>query len=172
MSLSLNIEFEKAIRLLSKYMPVADETTRKPVLFHGLRVGIYLYEHSYSKEVILAGVLHDILEDTEVTEEELRVEFGDTVTKLVKASTKDDSVAKAEKTEELIKRCVSNGQDALVIKAADILDSFKWYDSQNNKGEIEYCMKNANAILKYKPDSFNDPIFVELETWQKKFATA
>lgn len=172
MSLSLNIEFEKAIRLLSKYMPVADETTRKPVLFHGLRVGIYLYERNYSEDIILAGVLHDILEDTEITQEELRAEFGDTVTKLVQASTKDDSVAKEEKTEELIKRCVSNGQDALIVKAGDILDSFKWYNSQNNKGEIEYCMKNANAIFTHKPTDFNDPIFTELETWQRKFATA
>ena len=169
MTLSLNIEFEKAVRLLSKYMPVADETTRKPVLFHGLRVGIYLYERGYSEDIVLAGVLHDILEDTEITQEELREEFGHTVTKLVQASTKDDSVAKEEKTEELIKRCVNNGQDALIIKAADILDSFKWYSGQNNKGEIEYCMKNANTIFKYKPDDFNDPIFEELKTWQNKF---
>jgi GTP pyrophosphokinase len=171
MSLLLNIQFEKAIRLLSKYMPTADEATRKPVLFHGLRVGTYLYEHNYSQDIVLAGVLHDVLEDTKITEEELRTEFGDNVTRLIRASTKDDSVSKEEKTEELIRRCIDNGQDALIVKSADILDSFKWYDSQNNKSEIEYCMKNANAIFTYKPDNFTGPIFEELKSWQIKFST-
>ena len=150
---------------------MANETSRKPVLFHGLRVGMYLYEHSYSQDIILAGLLHDILEDTQITLEELRVGFGETVTKLIQASTKDDSIIKEERTEELIKRCVGNGENALIVKAADILDSFKWYDSQNNKSEIEYCMKNANAIFKYKPDNFTDPIFEELKGWQTKFST-
>lgn len=172
MSLLLNIEFEKAIRLLSKHMPVSDETTRKPTLFHGIRVGVYLYERKYSENIVLAGILHDVLEDTEITQDELKLLFGDIVTKLVQASTKDNSVTKEERTDELIRRCVSNGLDALIIKTADILDSFKWYDGQNNKEEIQYCMNNTNAIFKYKPNTFNDPIFIELETWQKKFITS
>jgi len=85
-------------------------------------------------------------------------------------SPKDDSIKdKHEKIAELIKRCVDNGQDALIIKTADILDSFKWYSSQSNEDQLKYCMRNANAIFKYKPDIFNDKIFEELKTWQEKF---
>jgi hypothetical protein len=43
MTKSLNIEFEKAVRLLAEAFPVSDENTRKPVLFHDIRVGVYLY---------------------------------------------------------------------------------------------------------------------------------
>ncbi|HLD20759.1 MAG TPA: HD domain-containing protein [Patescibacteria group bacterium] len=166
---ALNIEFEKTVRLLSEHMPVSDEKTRKPILFHDIRVGVYLYEHGYSREIILGGLLHDTLEFSEITEQMLRDEFGDQVTKLVLASTKDDSIEdKEEKTKELINRCIQNGQDALIVKTADILDSFKYYTATNNSGEIEYCMRNARAIFDFMPTEFNDKIFAELQQWMEK----
>ncbi|NTU66656.1 MAG: HD domain-containing protein [Candidatus Moranbacteria bacterium] len=172
MSKSLSIKFEKAVRILSEHMPPSDENSRKPVMFHDIRVGVYLYENGYSEDIVLAGVLHDAIEWSDVEEQSLRDEFGDNVVRLVFASTKDDTIAdKMEKTNELIQRCVQNGQDALIVKTADIIDSFKWYSSQNNENELKnHCVKNANAILKFKPDDFDDRIFDELRSWQERFA--
>ena len=170
MTKSLNLKFEKAVRLLVEYMPHSEADSRKPILFHDIRVGVYLYENGYSENIVLAGILHDTIEWSKMKEEMLRNEFGDEIAKLVLANTKDDSITdKEEKTIELIKRCIQNGQDALIVKAADILDSFKWYSSQENKNEIQYCMRNANAIFKFKPTDFNDKIFDELKNWQVKF---
>ena len=171
MKKNLNIKFEEAVRLLVNHFPISDETSRKPVLFHDIRVGVYLYENGYSKDIVLAGVLHDAIEWFEISEQILRDKFREDVVKLILASTKDDTIEdKEEKTKELIKRCARNGQDALIVKTADIIDSFKWYSSQDNKGELQYCMRNANAIFKYKPDNFNDKIFKELKKWQIKFS--
>lgn len=171
MSKSLNVKFEKAVRLLVEHSPVSDESSRKPILFHDIRVGVYLYNHKYSEDVVLAGLLHDAIEWSSAPEQMLRDEFGNNVVRLILASTKNNSIIdKYEKTTELIKRCVSNGQDALIIKTADILDSFQWYTSQDNKGELEYCMRNANAIFKFKPDDFDDKIFNELKIWQERFS--
>jgi len=170
MTKELNILFEKAVRLLTAHMPVSDENSRKPILFHDIRVGVYLYENGYSQEIVLAGVLHDAIEWSSATEQILRDEFGDTVVRFISASTKDDTILdKEEKTNELIKRCIRNGQDALIVKVADIIDSFKWYSSQDNQDELQYCMRNANAIFKFKPDDFDDKIFVELKSWQSRF---
>lgn len=167
----LSIEFEKAVRFLATHMPLSDENSRKPILFHDIRVGVYLYENGYSQDIVLAGILHDAIEWSDVTEQMLKEEFGDTVAGLVLASTKDDSIEdKEEKTAELIQRCIQNGKDALIVKTADIIDSFKWYSSQDNKGELQYCMRNANAIFKYKPSDFQDRIFDELKSWQNKFS--
>ena len=164
----LNIQFEKAIRLLSEYFPVSDESSRKPVLFHDIRVGVYLYEHNYSGDLVLAGLLHDALEFSEMTEEILRNEFGENVAKLVLACTKNDSIKdKQEKTDELIQRCVANGEGALIVKAADIMDSFKFYTAVENKDQLEYCVRNAKTIMKYKPNEFTDRIFGELKKWIK-----
>lgn len=169
---SLNIKFEKAVRILSEYMPLSDEHSRKPVMFHDIRVGVYLYEHGYSEDVVLAGVLHDAIEWSGVDEQLSRDEFGDNVVRLIFANTKDDTILdKEEKTNELIQRCVENGQDALIIKTADIIDSFKWYASQHNKDELEnHCVKNTNTIFKFKPENFDDKIFDELRRWQERFA--
>lgn len=170
MSKSLNIEFEKAVRLLTKYLPLSNENSRKPILFHDIRVGVYLYEHEYSQDVIIAGVLHDAIEWFEVNEQILREEFGNFVTMLVLANTKNDLIIdKGEKINDMIKRCIQNGQNALIVKTADIIDSFKWYSGQDNKDELKYCTRNANAIFKLKPDNFDDNIFNELKDWQKKF---
>jgi len=70
----------------------------------------------------------------------------------------------------MIERCIQSGEDALIIKAADIIDSFKWYSKQNNIEELRnHCLKTANIIFKLKPDDFNDEIFQELKFWQEKF---
>ena len=88
---------------------------------------------------------------------------------LVLANTKDDSIEdKEEKTRELIKRCVAQGQEALTIKTADILDSFRFYTEIHNESELAYCKRNAEAILKYKSNDWEDPIFEELRSWAEK----
>lgn len=165
----LGVEFERAMRFLTKHMPISDENSKKPELFHSLRVGVYLYEEGYSKEMILSGVLHDIIEDSRVDEEMLRKEFGDEVTILVLACTKNESIVdKKQKIKELIGRCVDNGQDALIVKTADILDSFKWYARQKNDEQLLYCLRNAEAIFNLKPRVFEDKIFDELKIWKDK----
>lgn len=171
MNKPLNVELEKAVRLLVKYFPVSDENTRKPVLFHDIRVGVYLYENNYSDDIVLAGLLHDTLEFSDITEQMLRDEFGDNIADLVKANSKNRSITDPDqRIDELIKRCAASGKDALVIKAADIIDSFKYYESVNNQDELKnYCIKNADAIFKYKPADYNDVIFDELKNWQNKF---
>lgn len=170
MSIALQIGFEKAVRLLAAHTPPSDENSRKPVLFHDIRVGVYLYEHDYPHDVVLAGLLHDAIEWSGASERVLREEFGDQVASLVLACTKDDSIAdEQEKIDDLIERCVANGQDALIVKAADVLDSFKWYSSQNNDDQLKYCLRNAQAIFKFKPTKFNDDIFNELRSWQESF---
>lgn len=167
---SLNIKFEDGVRFLVQHFPPSDETSRKPVLFHDIRVGMYLYDHDYSEDVVLAGLLHDTIEWSDATRDMIKDKFGENVLKLILANTKDDTIEdKHEKTAELIQRCVKNGQDALIVKTADILDSFKWYASQDSIDQLKYCMRNANAIFKYKESDFVDPIFDELATWKQKF---
>ncbi|MFH1089019.1 MAG: HD domain-containing protein [Candidatus Uhrbacteria bacterium] len=164
----LALDFEKAVRFLAERLPLSDETSRKPILFHNIRVGVYLYENGYKPNIVLAGLLHDTIEWSSADEQILKTEFGDEVTRLVFACTKDDSILdKEEKTNELIRRCVQNGEAALIIKTADIIDSFKWYSAQNNENELKYCVRNARAIFNFKPDGFDDKIFEELKNWIK-----
>lgn len=60
----------------------------EPYITHCLAVANLLADLRMDADAISAGLLHDILEDTKVTPEELRSEFGDTITKMVESVTK------------------------------------------------------------------------------------
>jgi (p)ppGpp synthase/HD superfamily hydrolase len=131
---------------------------------------VYLYERNYSRDIILGGVLHDALEWSGITEEMLKEEFGDRITALVRACTKDDSIKDPkQKIDELIGRCADEGGEALIIKAADILDSFAYYTNVNNEKELLYCARNVDAIFRFKPEGMADPIFDELKKWHERY---
>jgi GTP pyrophosphokinase len=166
MEKSLDIEFEKAVRMISEYLPVSKDDSRKPILFHDIRVGVYLYERGYSRDIVLSGVLHDALEFSEITYKMLADEFGENVARIVEANSKDRTIQDSDKRiDELARRCAENGKEALIVKAADTLDSFKHYTKTSNKNELEYCRKTTEAIFKYKPDDFQDEVFGELGEW-------
>ncbi len=159
---SIESYFEKAVRILCEYMPNDDELS-KPTLFHSIRTGAYLYEKKYGQDIVLAGLLHDIIEDTEVTEQKIEDEFGKTVLEMILANSKDKTIKEsADRIDELIKRCIIAGENALIVKAADVIDNFKYFTRTQNPKGIDYCIRNAKTILENKPDNFQDEIFKEL----------
>lgn len=166
MQKSLGYLFEKAVYLLAKNKTISDEEDKKPALFHDIRVGVYLYEHKYSQDIVLAGLLHDAIEWYGITEDVLRKEFGNNIAKTVIACTKDDSIKDPkEKIEKIILQCVQKGKEALIVKTADIIDSFQWYTSVKNETELKYCHSNADAIFRNKSQDIEDEIFEELRKW-------
>ena len=59
---------------------------------HPVEVACLLHEAGYPDEVVAAGVLHDVLEDTEVTRADLERRFGERVADLVAAVSEDPSI--------------------------------------------------------------------------------
>lgn len=60
----------------------------EPYVIHPLNVAIILAQLELDLETIMAGLLHDVVEDTEVTLEDIRRQFGDEVAELVDGVTK------------------------------------------------------------------------------------
>lgn len=52
-------------------------------MFHSFKVAYKLYQYDYSEEVIIAAALHDLLEDTNVTKEDIKIKFRETVANIV-----------------------------------------------------------------------------------------
>ncbi|MCH8518913.1 HD domain-containing protein [Candidatus Gracilibacteria bacterium] len=96
-------KFEEAIKILVSYFP--EEAMKKPTLYHSLRVGVYLWNHGYTVNIQIAGLLHDALEDTDMPEQVIGENFGDDVLKIVKANSKNNNLDKSEILEDIIKRC-------------------------------------------------------------------
>jgi len=56
----------------------------KPVLYHSFKVANKLYEYNYSESVVIASVLHDLIEDTDITYNEIEKSLGKTLLILYK----------------------------------------------------------------------------------------
>jgi (p)ppGpp synthase/HD superfamily hydrolase len=155
-------KYKTTIDLLHKSI-LENASKNKPLLPHLLRVGNFLHEGGYSDEVVNAGLLHDIIEWTDSPKEFLREEFGEHVYQIVLANTKNREIADpAERREDYVSRCAKVGIDALIVKAADTLDSYKYYSEQNNPSEIERCRNIAQLILE-KVHASDDLIFKKLQ---------
>ena len=85
------IGIKKAIRFAVK---AHGEQMRKgtdfPYIEHPLHVGILLSKAGMRDEVVIAGILHDTLEDTDTTEDDLRSEFGDEILRMIKSESEPD----------------------------------------------------------------------------------
>lgn len=79
---------QRAYRFAAKAHKGQTRASGEPYLNHCVAVAVILAELHVPAVVVAAGLLHDTVEDTEVTLTELKAEFGEEVTKLVDGVTK------------------------------------------------------------------------------------
>ncbi len=142
----MNIDFEQKFKSALVFLRESDiSSPNKPVIPHDERVGLLLFKKGFEDEVVIAGILHDMLEWSSVTEDELREKFGDTVADIVKANSKDRSIAdNYERKIDMVTRCQKIGDPAMAIRVADVFDSFCHYSKLKKKKEIERSLLHAS----------------------------
>jgi RelA/SpoT family (p)ppGpp synthetase len=135
---------ESEIKLVEKAVDFAtekhDKQLRKsgePYIIHPIAVAILLVELYLDTNSISAAILHDVLEDTECTEEEIKKQFNDDVAQLVVLVTKVSNISKInrgvedykskDKNDYIIQVFMSISIDirAIIIKIADRLHNMK-----------------------------------------------
>ena len=96
------------------------ESDAAPFILHPLEVAVMLANQEFEDEVVAAALLHDAIEDTDTTAEDLRSEFGDRICELVSSLSDDESIADyADRKAALRGQVAGAGPDALAIYAAD-----------------------------------------------------
>jgi (p)ppGpp synthase/HD superfamily hydrolase len=91
-----------------------------PFVTHPVEVAFLLHEAGYPDEVVAAGALHDVLEDTDAERLELEDRFGGHVASLVVAVSEDPSIEDdAERKAALRLQVADAGEEALAVFAAD-----------------------------------------------------
>ena len=88
------------------------------------------------KEILCAGWLHDTIEDTDTTFDDLFAKFGSRVAVIVFALSKDKSLSRKPREQNYVKQLREASIDAKIIKLCDIsanLSSLKNYDASKSK---------------------------------------
>ncbi|MCA9694515.1 MAG: HD domain-containing protein [Nannocystaceae bacterium] len=97
-----------------------------PYMSHCAGVAITLARHGFADDVVAAGALHDVLEDTSTTYEELAAEFGARIAELVRlVSEEDKSLPWEERKRQYLARFPTKPWEAQAITLADKLDNFR-----------------------------------------------
>ncbi|MFI6643143.1 RelA/SpoT family protein [Streptomyces sp. NPDC050504] len=122
-------QIERAYQVAERWHRGQKRKSGDPYITHPLAVTTILAELGMDPATLMAGLLHDTVEDTEYGLEDLRRDFGDQVTLLVDGVTKLDKVrfGEAAQAETVRKMVVAMAKDprVLVIKLADRLHNMR-----------------------------------------------
>ena len=166
--------YDDLIREIKKYHPSSDlsdieraykiayeahknqfRKSGEPYIIHPLCVAIILAELELDKETIIAGLLHDVVEDTVMTIEDVTKEFGeevallvDGVTKLTQLNYQHDKLE--VQAENLRKMFLAMAKDirVILIKLADRLHNMRTMQYQTPEKQIE---KSRETMDIYAP---------------------
>lgn len=130
----------------------------QPYVSHPVSVALILLELGLDTSTIVAGLLHDVVEDTAVSIEALKLEFGSEVAAIVEGVTKLDSVIKKgiagdskvaygveaqQQIENIRKMLLATAKDVrvIIVKLADRLHNMRtasgWNEQKRRKKALE-----------------------------------
>lgn len=179
------------ISLIEKAYAVAQEAHKdqvrksgEPYIIHPLCVAIILADLELDKETIVAGLLHDVVEDTPITDEEIAEKFGGDVALIVDGVTKLDKLSfhgehgndkDAEKlerqAENLRKMFLAMAKDirVILIKLADRLHNMRTLQYRNAEKQKEVARETLDIYSPIAQRLGISKIKVELDDLSLKY---
>ncbi|MCE9517398.1 HD domain-containing protein [Candidatus Nomurabacteria bacterium] len=142
-----------------------------PYITHPLALGLILASAGANEDVIVAGILHDTIEDSiegkKVTKEMIAEEFGQNVSDLVISVTEQDkSLSWEERKAEALEHIKTFSNDSLLLKSADIIaNTSELLDDYKKEGKETFKRFNApkERILK----GYMESIDALLKKWSE-----
>ncbi len=151
------LELEHAIDIASKAHKGQKRKSGEPYIIHPLSVAATLVEWDMDIDTVLAGVLHDTVEDTDMTLEKIETLFGNDVAILVDGVTKV-SQARAgmqdlteylpQTKDNLSKLLIAVGQDVrvIIIKLADRLHNLQTLQHMPREKQIKIARESLEVF--------------------------
>lgn len=142
-----------------------------PYVVHPFMVALMLARRGWSEEAVAAALVHDVLEDTDYSEAELREAMGPAVMAIVDAVTNDDALSWEDKKKKYIETVRAGGSEAKAVATADkIHNAESLIAAHAAKGSAVWSHFNAgrekklwfeNAMLAMLEESWDDPLVGE-----------
>jgi (p)ppGpp synthase/HD superfamily hydrolase len=124
----------KAIYWAKKYHGNQKRKSGEPYYTHPLEVAYMISDHKLKTDIIVASILHDIIEDTEVTVEMIEGTFGQRIAEMVDMLTRDRPDGTKLTIEEVINNAYKKAdKEVLLIKLIDRLHNIQTIGSLSAK---------------------------------------
>ena len=157
-------EIERAIGYLNDAMRESGHNP-KPVTLHSIRTASLLWGYGLPQVSVLAAILHDTIEDSGITYEDIEKDFGKEVADIVDSLTVRDGLAVAES----FKRSKALGPNALVVRAADLIENSHYYNPNGDKAMNKRLHDKYKLFMDMsKSDLIESPIYDLLVSTYKK----
>ncbi|XP_071051209.1 guanosine-3',5'-bis(diphosphate) 3'-pyrophosphohydrolase MESH1-like [Onthophagus taurus] len=98
--------------------------------------------------VIQAALLHDTVEDTECTLEEIELNFGSKVMKIVKECTSDKSLPRDVRKQQQIETAPKSSKEAKLVKLAEKLHNVRDLEMRTPRGWTEQRVKQYYSFAR------------------------
>lgn len=139
---------------------------KEPFIAHPYRVAMLLKDHNCDNDLVIAGLLHDVVEDTEGTLKEIEALFGEKVSDLVKAVTEKDKKLNWETRKERSIATIKNApSNVKLIACADKIDNLHsildnqmvygdsmWHEFERGKTDQQWYYKKMYESITYGID--------------------
>jgi (p)ppGpp synthase/HD superfamily hydrolase len=114
---------------------------------HPIAVARLLADDGQPPPLVVAGVLHDLLEDTDVSSGELQATFGPEVARLVNTLTQDPSIAGYRKRKAALRRQIlDGGADAATVSVGDKLAKLRSRDERPAERKLHHYRRTLQAV--------------------------
>lgn len=119
------------------------KTDNVDMIFHPFTVGMILKDHNMNDNCVIAGILHDVVEDTKYTLEDIRSIFGDEVANIVNEVTEKKILPWEERKKEAIEKIKTASFEGKMVECADKINNLETlYDLTNEKGKVVWEVFN------------------------------
>jgi GTP pyrophosphokinase len=157
--------FEKAFEFSQKAHADQERASGEHYFIHCAAVAETLVEFKLDLPTVCAGLLHDVLEDTPVTSEELEKEFGDEIARLVEGVTKLDTLKFTSRDEAQ----AENWRKMMLATAQDIrVILIKLADRLHNMKTLNYLSREKQERKAYETITLYAPLAHRLGMFQLK----
>ena len=157
--------FDKAVKLAVEAHSGTERRCKGyPYIIHPMEAVAIVATMTNDQEMLAAAILHDVVEDTDVTLEQIRDEFGDRVATLVQHETApdDENLTWRERKTAQIKQLAEASYDGKVVALGDKLSNmrgiamdyrckgdatWKLFHAPNGKPDVEWYYRSLAKAL-------------------------
>ena len=140
-----------------------------PYIVHPFEVALILQENGMEEKIIVAGLLHDTLEDTELTAEQLKEEFGEDILQLVLGASEvlegREETLWEERKKHTIEYLKTAPIDVKYIVCADKLSNIRSMLADHEKKGEKFWDKFMNSDKKIGGSEYSREYKREKQKW-------